>query len=180
MMHRGRERPQTTGGETDMKLPIPALLTCAMLLPATAALAWSPEWEQCKDVNNKDGVARALAACTHILALDSERPNYAMALRNRCGIKYTADDYDGALEDCNRAVSMDPKSAIGYERRGHVFVMKGETKRAMADYDEAIRLDPRNAYALNARGHLKQRLGDNAGGDADIARAEKIKPDINQ
>lgn len=163
-----------------MKLPIRALLTGAMLLPATAALAWSPEWEQCKNVNDKDAIERAIAACTRILALESERPNHAMALRNRCGIKYTAGDYDGALEDCNRAVSMDQRSAIGYERRGHVWVMKDETRRAMADYDEAIRLDPRNAYALNARGHLKQRLGDNAGGDADIARAEKIKPDINQ
>jgi regulator of sirC expression with transglutaminase-like and TPR domain len=50
----------------------------------------------------------------------------------------------------------------------------------MSDYDQAIRLDPRNAYALNARGHMKQQLGDKAGGDADVARAERIKPDINQ
>lgn len=159
---------------------IRALLTCAMLLPATAALAWSPEWEQCKNVNNKEETAGAIAACTHILADARERPNHAMALRNRCGIKYTADDYDGALDDCTRAISMDPKSSIGYERRGHVLKMKDETKRAMSDYNEAIRLDPRNAYALNARGHLKRQLGDQAGGDADVARAERIKPDINQ
>jgi tetratricopeptide (TPR) repeat protein len=162
-----------------MKSSIRALLSCAMLLSASAALAWSPEWEQCKDVNSKEAADRAIAACTHILDMKSERPNYAMALRNRCGIKYTAGDYDGALEDCNRAISMDARSAIGYERRGHVLVMKDENKRAMSDYDEAIRLDPRNAYALNARGHLKQRLGDNAGGDADIARAKQIKPDID-
>ena len=163
-----------------MQSSIRALVTCAMLLPATAALAWSPEWEQCKNVNSKDDAPRAITACTHILADSRERPNYAMALRNRCGIKYTADDYDGALEDCNRAISMDPKSSIGFERRGHVWKMKEDTKRAMSDYDEAIRLDPRNAYALNGRGHLKQDLGDQAGGDADVARAEKIKPDINQ
>ena len=163
-----------------MRSFIRALVTCAMLLPATAALAWSPEWEQCKNINNKDATDSAIQACTHILADKRERPNYAMALRNRCGAKYTAADYDGALEDCTAAISIDPKSSIGYERRGPVWKMKDDTKHAMSDYDEAIRLDPRNAYALNGRGHLKQQLGDQAGGDADVARAEKIKPDINQ
>lgn len=149
------------------------------MLPATAGLAWSPEWEQCKNINDKAATEGAIEACTHILADKRERPNYAMALRNRCGAKYTAGDYDAALEDCNRAVSMDAESSIGFERRGHIWKMKDDTKDAMADYDEAIRLDPRNAYALNGRGHLKQQLGDQAGGDDDVARAEKIKPDIN-
>lgn len=167
-----------------MNMPVTTfvcLLIAAMLAAApTAALAWSPEWDQCKDIKNKDTTAQAITACTHILADRNERPNYAMALRNRCGAKYTAENYEGALEDCNRAISMDPKSSIGHERRAHILVKQGEDKRAMADFDEAIRLDPRNAYALNARGYLKRSMGDKAGGDADVARAEKIKPGISK
>jgi tetratricopeptide (TPR) repeat protein len=137
-----------------MRLTVHAMLVCAIFTSATdLAFGWSPEWEQCKDVNNKDTAGQALAACNHILNDKSEQPNYAMALRNRC--------------------------AIGYERRGYVWQEKGDDKRAMADYDKAVQLNPKSAYALYARGLLKKRNGDQAGGDADIARARQIKPDID-
>src|SRR5262249_31792696 len=148
--------------------------------PATAALAWSPEWANCKNVNDKAEVERAIAACTHILEDRSERPNHAMALRNRCAIKDTAGDYEGALVDCDRAIALEPAATIGYERRGNVLRDKGESTRAMSDYDEAIRRDPQNAWALYARGALKRHIGDRAGGDRDVARAKQIKPDIGQ
>ena len=84
-----------------------ALLICAMLASAPGlAFGWSPEWEQCKDVNNKEAAERALAACSRILADKSERPNHAMALRNRCAIKYTQGNYDGALTDCTQAINV--------------------------------------------------------------------------
>jgi tetratricopeptide (TPR) repeat protein len=162
-----------------MRLTIRVMLICGMFTSATGlAFSWSSEWKQCEDVNNKDTADRALAACNHILNDGSERPNYAMALRNRCGIKYTMGNYDGALADCNRAIDMQPQSDIGYERRGHVWRKKGENTHAMADYDKAIQLNPDNAYALLSRGRLRKTMGDDTGGDADIARAKQIKPDI--
>ena len=162
-----------------MRSTLRAALICVMVMSATdLAFGLNPEWDQCKDVNNKDTAAQSLAACTRILADDSERPNYAMALRNRCAIRYTLGDYDDALADCNQAITAQPQSSIGYERRASVWEMKGDEKRAMADYDKAVQLDPKNAYALYARGLLKKRNGNRAGGDADIARAKQIKPDI--
>jgi tetratricopeptide (TPR) repeat protein len=163
-----------------MRLTVHAMLVCAIFTSATdLAFGWSPEWEQCKDVNNKDTAGQALAACNHILNDKSEQPNYAMALRNRCAIRYTLGDYDDALADCNQAIKAQPQSDIGYERRGYVWQEKGDDKRAMADYDKAVQLNPKSAYALYARGLLKKRNGDQAGGDADIARARQIKPDID-
>jgi Flp pilus assembly protein TadD len=57
--------------------------------------------------------------------------------------------------------------------------VKGDDKRARADYDKALQLNPKNPYTLFARGVLKKKMGDEAGGDADIARARQIKPDID-
>jgi tetratricopeptide (TPR) repeat protein len=163
-----------------MRLMLRAALVCAIFTSATdLAFGWSPEWEQCKDVNNKDTADRALTACNRILNDKSERPNYAMALRNRCAIKYTQGNYDGALADCSQAINSDPRSDIGYERRGGVWQMKGDDKRAMTDYDKALQLNPKNAYALYGRGLVKKKMGDEAGGDADIARARQIQPDID-
>lgn len=163
-----------------MRLLIPALLSCAILSPASAAWAASPEWPQCADVNNKSAVERSLAARNHILADRRGKPNYGLAVANLCGIKYTAGDYDAALADCDRAISINKTNAVAFVRRALIWVAKDDPKRAMVDYDEALRLDPRNPFALYHRGRLKKRLGDDAGGDADIARAKQIKPDIDQ
>ena len=163
-----------------MRSTIRSVVIFAMFASATnPAFALSPEWDQCKDINNKDTADRAIAACTHILNDKSERQNHAMALRNRCGAKYTQANYDGALADCNQAINMEPKSDIGYERRGSVWRMKGDDKRAMADFDKALAINFKNPYALYARGTLKKRMGDEAGGDSDLARAREIKPDID-
>jgi Flp pilus assembly protein TadD len=57
--------------------------------------------------------------------------------------------------------------------------MKGDDKRAMADFEKALQLNAKNPYALYDRGALKKKMGDEAGGDADLARAREIKPDID-
>jgi tetratricopeptide (TPR) repeat protein len=161
-----------------MRLTIHAMFICAIFASATdLAFGWSPEWDRCQNVSNVPS-DEAIEACTHILNDRSERPNYAMALRNRCGIKTTKGDYDGALADCNKAIEMQPQSDIAFERRGTVWREKGEGARAMADFDKAVQLNPKNPYVLNARGLLRKSRGDDAGGDADIARAKQIKPDI--
>ena len=162
-----------------MPLAIRTIIVAALFMSATDfAFGWSPKWDQCKDINNKATADRALAACNDILKDRSEQPNYAMALRNRCGIKYTKGDYDGALADCDRALELEPKSDIGYERRGLSWLEKGDDAHAMADLESSLQLNPDNPYSLLARGHLRQKRGDTAGGDADVARAKKIKPDI--
>ena len=46
------------------------------------------------------------------------------------------------------------------------------------DMDAVLQLTPQDASALYVRGLSKQRLGDVAGGEADIARAKAIQPNI--
>ena len=68
--------------------------------------------------------------------------------------------------------------AIVHYNRGAAWSDKGDLDRAIADYTEAIRLDRANAYSLYGRGVAKLKKGDTAGGNADIAAAKAIKPDI--
>ena len=163
-----------------MRLPICGVLMLAALTAAAPAFGASADWTQCADVNNKDAVARSLAACNRILKDKREAQNHPMALRNRCGIYYTNDDYERALADCNLAARREPQSQIVYDRRGLIWRAKGDNDRAIADFDQAIRINPNYARALYHRGSAKRAKGDIAGGDADIARAKQIDPDIDK
>jgi len=49
---------------------------------------------------------------------------------------------------------------------------------AIADYDAALKLDPKIAAALYGRELARRARGDNAAGEADIAAAKRIQPDI--
>ena len=163
-----------------MRLPICGLLVVAALTATTPAFGQNADWTQCADVNNKSAVAKSLAACNRILKDKREAPNHTMALRNRCGIYYTNDDYEKALADCNLAASKEPGSQIVWDRRGLIWHVKGDYARAIADFSRAIDINPNYARALYHRGTSKQAKGDTASGDADIARAKQIDPDIDK
>lgn len=163
-----------------MRLPICGVLVFVALTAAAPAFGQNPNWKQCADVNNKDVADQSLAACNRILNDRSEAKNHPMALRNRCGIYYTKDDYERALADCNQAARREPQSAIVYDRRGLIWRAKGDNNRAIADFDQAIRINANYARAFYHRGSAKRAKGDTAGGDADIARAKQIDPDIDK
>ena len=57
---------------------------------------------------------------------------------------FTASDgeYDRAIEDCNKAIELDPSYAEPYSNRGAAYREKGEEDRAIEDYDKAIQLKP--------------------------------------
>ena len=153
------------------------LAVSATTLPMAPAFGASKEdWAQCQDVNNEDASDRALAACNKILADVSEAQYYAMALRNRCGIWYTKGNNDRALADCDAALRSDPKSSIGYHRRGLIWYAKDDNDRAISDYSEAIRLDPKMALAWYNRSLAYKAKGDFDRAIADKAEAGRLDP----
>jgi tetratricopeptide (TPR) repeat protein len=68
--------------------------------------------------------------------------------------------------------------ARAYVSRGDAYDDKEDYDRAIADYNQAIQLDPKDAGAYFSRGLAKRLKGDKSGGDADIATAKTIDPDI--
>src|SRR5215470_9323016 len=84
---------------------------------------------------------------------------------------------DAALPDCNEALRLDPKSPEAFDSRAFVYLRMGKFDRAIADYSAALARDAKRAESLYGRGLAKRRQGD-AVGDADIAAAKAIRPDI--
>jgi tetratricopeptide (TPR) repeat protein len=94
--------------------------------------------------------------------------------------KYGKKDYQGALSDYNRAISINPKFAQGYGGRGTVKDFQLHDYRgALADYNRAIQLKPDLAIVYKFRGTLKgDRLQDYRGALADYDRAILIDPNL--
>ena len=89
---------------------------------------------------------------------------------------------DPAISACSRAIASKKYRgnvlSILYTNRGAEFGAKGDLDRAMKDHDQALKLDPKNALAFNNRGIAKLKKGDKEGGEADIAKAKQLQPDI--
>ncbi|MBV8910973.1 MAG: tetratricopeptide repeat protein, partial [Gammaproteobacteria bacterium] len=87
-------------------------------------------------------------------------------------------ELDRALDDCNAAVSADPKVAAFHDSRALVYLRQGRYDKAIGDYDAALALNPKAGWSLYGRGIAKQRLGQTAAGKADIAAATALAPRI--
>jgi tetratricopeptide (TPR) repeat protein len=87
-------------------------------------------------------------------------------------------DLNGALADCNESLRLRPNDGNTLNSRGLVQFKVGAFDAAIADYNTAVAQNAKDADSLYARGVAKLKKGDTAGGNADIAAAKAIKPDI--
>jgi tetratricopeptide (TPR) repeat protein len=92
--------------------------------------------------------------------------------------KYEKGDYQGALDDYNHAIQLDPNYARAYANRGglKILVFK-DYQGALVDLNRAIQVDPNSAQAYISRGGLKTlTFQDYRGALADLNRAIQIDP----
>ena len=105
--------------------------------------------------------------------------NTAAYQNARCWIRAVSNrDLMTALDLCNLALSLAPKSAATLDSRGFVYFRMGDMTKARADYDAALALTPKAAGSLFMRGVVRRRGGDTAAGDADIAAALTIDANV--
>jgi len=69
-------------------------------------------------------------------------------------------EYELAIADYTRAISLDPNAGYAFNGRGNAYKAKGDLDQALADYDRTVRLDPNDAVAVNNRGVVYQIKGD--------------------
>jgi tetratricopeptide (TPR) repeat protein len=116
------------------------------------------------------------------IASHADDARLAAALNGRCRNRaLLGQDLRDALSDCNKAISRSPKGANGFifASRGLVHLRLGDYDESIADYDTALQLHPSNeAGLLYGRGIAKIRKNKRSEGEADIAAAAKMAPDI--
>lgn len=69
-------------------------------------------------------------------------------------------EYDKAVNNFNKAITLNPQLAVAYLNRGLVWMKKGEYDSAICDFDKAVGLNPRYAEAYLHRGHAWNKKGE--------------------
>ncbi|GEM_PF-6668651 len=89
--------------------------------------------------------------------------------------KYLAEDWEGAIADCTKAIELNPKYDLCYAYRGHAYCDLGQYKEAIADYTRTIQLNPKNAFSYINRGKAYNKLGRLKEAQADLSKAEELR-----
>ena len=90
--------------------------------------------------------------------------------------KEEKEDYQGALQEFNRAVEINPKDANAWMKRGGIREKLEDYHQAMEDYNNAIRLNSGHAKAYYFRGNMRQKLGEYWGAISDYNQAIRLNP----
>jgi len=85
-------------------------------------------------------------------------------------------DYQGALEDLDKADVLEPNDAFTLRVRGHVKNMLINDQGALEDLDKADVLEPNHAFTLRVRGFVKRVLKDYQRALEDLDKANVLEP----
>ena len=157
-----------------MKLQL-LLLMFASLLPSTAIPAnLSPR--QLLAGGRADDAVRVLQQQVSLHPADAESFNLL------CRAYFMADDWDPALEACQRATSLAPQNSMYHlwlgrvygEKADHssIFSAPGLAKQARTAFERAVQLDPSNWEARADLGEFYAEAPSIVGGGKDKARAQ--------
>ena len=118
-----------------------------------------------------------LADYNKIIELVPSTPGVEVVYHNRSMIRLQSKDIDGALDDLNKAISINAKVAEIYNGRAIIRLQKGDLDGALADYEKAIELKPSLPSSLFGRGYFRYQKKDFEGAVSDFSKAIELKGD---
>ena len=127
-----------------------------------------------------DGEA-AINVCTSLIESGNlSKTDLEVAFTRRGDVYTELGQCDLAVKDYDQAIKLEPIYKQLYYDRGLAYAVMHKYSLAIQDFNEAIKLSSNYAKAYYARGLTKRNMGDITGGDADIAKANKLDPDIEK
>lgn len=119
-------------------------------------------------------------ALGYVDSLVEKRPRSAELRNARCWfLALRNQNLEQAMDDCSRAIELSSDPATYLDSRGMVHYRAGRFTEAAADYAGALAESPDIPSSLFMSGIVARKLGKKAEGDAAIAAARRIYPEID-
>lgn len=116
-----------------------------------------------------------LNALNNLVILEEGYDTYV----NRGRVKYLMGDFEGSLEDLNKAISLSPNLSSAYLYKGCLYRCWNQQKEALVNYNKVISLtddDELKSDAYASRSLIKKLLEDIAGAFEDCNKSIELKP----
>ncbi|OQA00580.1 MAG: TPR repeat-containing protein YrrB [Bacteroidetes bacterium ADurb.Bin408] len=104
-------------------------------------------------------------------------PESYIAYHNRGNARAELKQYNTALADYNKSLSLNPKFAKAWSNRGRLHNNMGKIAEALSDYNKCMELDTSIAEAFNGRGVILVSMGRYEEGLRDLNKAISLMPD---
>jgi tetratricopeptide (TPR) repeat protein len=111
------------------------------------------------------------------LSLNAQKSNSELIKLIESGqTKIDLEDFDGAIENFNKAIKLDSESLKANYYRGLAKYRKGDDKGAIIDFTNSIKISPNNTTLYNQRGIAKANIKDYLGAIDDQNKAIELDP----
>jgi tetratricopeptide (TPR) repeat protein len=111
------------------------------------------------------------------LSLNAQKRNSELVKLIESGqTKIDLEDFDGAIENFNKAIKLDSESLKANYYRGLAKYRKGDDKGAIIDFTNSIKISPNNTTLYNQRGVAKANIKDYLGAIDDQNKAIELDP----
>ncbi|MGA5205149.1 tetratricopeptide repeat protein [Streptomyces variegatus] len=148
-----------------------ALVDAGTDADAEATARWGTELTTALDT---EGIVAALGLLLRRAGLDAPTQARARIVR---GDELRGDGaYAQALTEYDRAIDLDPESAVAYRNRSGIRGDLGDHDGAIADLDRAVALEPGNAWYVALRGEHHRIAGHDAEAIRDLTEAIRLDP----
>jgi tetratricopeptide (TPR) repeat protein len=121
--------------------------------------------------------AKAVDDFLKLLELDSSDPG---ALQAAATALSSVKRLDEALTYVNKAIELEPDSAVGYKLRAQIHAARNDTKSAVDDLTSVLETEPGDAAARLMRARLWLEQGDLQRAKADVSRVLDLNPGLPQ
>lgn len=106
-------------------------------------------------------------------------PTFALAWAQLCLAHiWSSRDLDRAMQDCTKAITLDPKGPEGWTHRGDISLRLRAYDRAIEDYNHAIELQPTWMWPWDNRGEAYLRLNQFDRAIQDFDEVIRLSPDL--
>lgn len=145
----------------------------------SASAAPVDDWRRCEGHTGVTFEAQ-ISACTMVIARTPSRLRLSVAYFNRGWAFNFSGRYERALQDFDKAISLEPDFEQAFRSKGDVYRRKGMIKRAIAEFDRAIAIKPDYAAAFADRALAYLALGMVEKALEDFDKTIALLPDVGQ